>query len=672
MTDQKKQQKKDWRQRALGGAVTFVIATAAVIGFFSLPHEKSEKVSLIDSEVLASYEKRDASGIDVSHVASGVTPPTNTWFSGLALQQEPQAVYAYPNSYQMKPEGVQLGLPKVEVLPDAVQAKHRAGANVTIRGATSYKVVRHDELSVDVAYYGEAKRELAVATFMAGVPVVPIVATEATTVEVELERALVIQSQGVGGAEDQWFGVQQADGRPRIENERIVSKLKAGQFASIYTAPTRDALDVVAEYALNRPMNATVEYRKTNKRVTTKLSVRTANNQPTVMTLLPHHEGTEMAALAEYASQFGPMKLIEMRSFSYSAPVVAVDSTVSLAAVSDEDRGKIAAQLQRDIDATRLDATDPEVGGQQLYRAAQLLALAQELGQTESATTLRQKLNVAFEEWLDPASARGFYYDTVMKGMVAKQASAQAKAFDGHHYSYGYFLSAAAVLGQYDSSFVERHAKAMNLLAADIATYQELDEMPVRRNYDPYVGHSWQSGAAPYADGNRQTSSAAAINAWTGTVLWAQASGNKQLEEQAHWMLANESASAKRYWTNITIAGYDHASFGTIWGAKREWDVGMAAAPNAPVGLQLQPMTPTLANIYRSNKEVLTSLLDQSELSTGARFSDGMYLADVLRDAADVRESWRRTNVVLEDSTSMTYLMAFVASEAAKNRQPSQ
>ena len=668
MTQQKKQSNTGWRRRVFGGAVAFGCAMVAVVGFFSLPHEKNKQLALIDPETLSRYEKRSASGIEVARVATGVAPPTNTWFSGLALQSEPQPVFAYPNSYLMKPNGLQVGLPKVDVLPDSVEALHRTGATVSIQGATSYKVVRYDELSVDVAYYDEAEREIAVATLVAGVPVVPIVAKQPVTIEVEVERALVLQSQGVGGAEDQWIGVQQVDGRPKIENERITTKLKQGQFASIYTAPSRDGLDTVAQYALNRPMNATVEYRKTNSSVTTKLAVRTANNQPTVMALLPHHESAEQASLAEYTSQFGPLKLIEMRSFSFASPVVQVDASLSLEGITTEQRDAIVAQLRRDSDATRLDATDPDIGAKQLYRAAQLLTLAKELNLSEETAALQRKLNVAFEDWLSPDSARGFYYDTDMKGMVAKQASSESRAFDSHHATYGYFLYAAALVARDDTSLVERHGASVNLLAADIATYQELDAMPVRRYYDPYVGHSWESGAAPGAAGNRQTSSAEAINAWTGTLLWAQASANEALEEQAHWMLANESASARRYWTNINIPGYLHTSFAAVWGAKREWAVPPTYGPNAPVGLQLQPMTPTLANVYRPHKELLTKLLAQPELTEGARFSDGLYLAQALLDARATVEDSPPASVVLEEGNSLSYVMAFAAREEARQR----
>lgn len=655
-------------KRVIVGALLGVVVAVVVVGAGMSYQKKSKQSVLIDPATLARYEKRDASGIDRSRLASGVTPPTNTWYSAIALTSNPEPVVAYPNSYQVQPGGLKMGLPTVEVSANAVESMHRLGASIEIQGAVDYRIVRHDQISVDVAYYDEQQREIAVATLAAGVPVVPILAKQPVTIEMDVERALILQNQAVGGENDQWFGLQQVDGRPKLENERVVSKIKEGQFASIYTAPSRESLDAIAPYALNRPMNATVEYRTSPRRITTEISVRTANNQPTVMALLPHQQSEEYATIAEYPSQFGPMPLVALRTLTTTTPPVSPGARLSLSGVSDEQKAALTVQLHNDIAATKLDAHDPVEGGKQLQRAAQLLLLASELNQDASITLLTNKLNRAFDDWLSPQSARGFYFDTTIKGIVAKQAAAGVKAFDRHHAIYGYFLYAASVLADVDKTFVERHASAVNLLAADIAAYKELDAMPTRRYYDPYRGHSWDSGVATAPHGTHQASSAEAINAWNGLALWARATQNTSLEEQALWLLSNETASAKRYLTNISIPGYDHASFGTRWGSRREWGTHLPDAPNSPVGLQMTPMTPALATVYRNENDLLTRLLAQPELVSGARFSDALMMAAALKSTDDIVAS-HVESAVLEPSMSKAYVMAFLASEATQTKR---
>ena len=120
--------------------------------------------------------------------------------------------------------------------------------------------------------------------------------------------------------------------------------------------------------------------------------------------------------------------------------------------------------------------------------------------------------------------------------------------FNDHHFHYGYFIYAAAILAQYDADFLSAHKDGINLLVADIANYKTGEELPLRRAYDPYAGHSWASGAAPFSDGNNQESSSEAINAWTGVALWGEVSGNDALEMQAGWLLSNEALTAQRYW----------------------------------------------------------------------------------------------------------------------------
>src|SRR5690606_18197995 len=124
-----------------------------------------------------------------------------------------------------------------------------------------------------------------------------------------------------------------------------------------------------------------------------------------------------------------------------------------------------------------------------------------------------------------------------LHGIVGDKSSFGSEDFNDHHFHYGYFIYAASILSKYDKSFYDTHKDMINLLVADIANYTPDSELPLRRNYDAYFGHSWASGSSPFDDGNNQESVSEAINAWTGVSLWAKRTGNRTLEAQADWML---------------------------------------------------------------------------------------------------------------------------------------
>jgi endo-1,3(4)-beta-glucanase len=635
----------------VGAAVFLVYSSGVFSGVKNTPQR-----SLVNGDALGALPKKDVSGIDTSHLGPGVTPPTNKWFSGFALQADAKPGFAYPNSYRPTNSGFEVGLPQVDVQPNVIMAGHRVGATLAVIGATSYKVTRYDELSVDVTYYDAQQRELAVVTFMAGVPFVPILAK--TDVEVRIDMPHTTNASGhiTGGEGSQWFGGQQSDGSV------AVTRLNTNQFASIYSAGSRDDLDILAPYALNRPMNAAVEYGVTGTKATTHLSVQTANNKPTLMTLLPHQQATNVHKIAGYPSQFGTLQAVEARKISYDTATIPVTDSLDLSAVSEADKTTLRTQLAKDTAATKLDSPDTYFGGKQLQRAAQLLTLAHLLQDDASAKILTSKLRGTFEDWANPQSPRGFYYDTKIQGIVGKQAGFGANEFNDHHFHYGYFLYAAGVLAQHDSSFVQQHGKFIDLLAADIANYKDMETLPLRRNYDPYAGHSWASGAAPFMDGNNQESSSEAINAWTGLTLWARASQNAALEQQASWLLANESASAKRYWMGLAVPGYDHKSVGILWGGKRDWGTWFSADANAIVAIQLLPMTPTMAAVYGGDTATVSRIVSQPGLNVGAQYGAQLLMFKSLAERVSIQDARTLPDTAIDDGSSRAYVMAFVAS----------
>ena len=148
---------------------------------------------------------------------------------------------------------------------------------------------------------------------------------------------------------------------------------------------------------------------------------------------------------------------------------------------------------------------------------------------------------------------------------------------------------------------IESLAPVMNALAADIAggsgggeSATGGDTLTALRVFDPYRGHSWAAGLAPFADGNNQESSSEAVAAWNALALWAEATGDEALQARAVWLLSAEAESARSLWLEPTDlpAGYAHSMVSLTWSDKRDYATWFSAEPSAILGIQALPLGP--------------------------------------------------------------------------------
>ncbi len=328
--------------------------------------------------------------------------------------------------------------------------------------------------------------------------------------------------------------------------------------------------------------------------------------------------------------------------------------------------------LRQDINATTFAAEDSYFGGKGLYRAAQLLELAHQLGERQIATSIQQKLRRELITWFSasPRSKKSFYYDTTIHGVVGQTVAFGSEEFNDHHFHYGYFIYAASILAKYDPEFLEQNKDMVNLLVADIANYNSGENLPLRRAFDPYFGHSWASGSSPFSDGNNQESSSEAINAWIGISLWATQIENTALQTQAEWMLSSEVASTASYWMNFSSSttpyiGYDKKIVSLNWGGKRDYGTFFSAEPSAMLGILLIPMSPS--TVYQSTYGERIDQQVKEALPTmdiDAQFADYILMYSALRGVSDqlnIAKSMR--DETIDGANSRSYLYAWIMSQ---------
>ena len=163
------------------------------------------------------------------------------------------------------------------------------------------------------------------------------------------------------------------------------------------------------------------------------------------------------------------------------------------------------------------------------------------------------KLEAAFAAFANNQQQPPLAYDTTWKGLVSTAGLSPANSladfgnsyYNDHHFHYGYFVYAAAVLGHIQPSWLTpRNVDYINSLVRDVANPSSADPyFPVFRSFDWFCGHSWSKGLFFSGDGKDEESSSEDYNFSYGMKLWGLVTGNASVQACGDLMLAVQ----KRY-----------------------------------------------------------------------------------------------------------------------------
>ena len=641
---------------------------------------------LIDAEIeplLATVPRESLASVPMPRLAEGLAPPTNRWFSGLVFGDEPQPVFPLPLSFRLGEAGFAFGVPTVTSAPGLIAGPMTDHVEITTE-ATSVLVTRYDEVSVTVSLQAE-QAALAEVTIARGSLVIGYrsLADHDVSVEVALEpHDDGVFSTTIGGAE---YGLVAPEGELSADG-RILS-LPEGATATWVAVPAGADLDDLVPF-VNPVSGVEVEYELDGSDgdaiATTTLRYRTDDDAPTLVGTLPHQSTAvpvdgEQCDLGTLETTYGVMTVCGATSVSYAVPNTApaessAMSALDLSTLSDADRDELRESVALEAGTLPDLPADTYFGGKALARIATLLSLARELELTPVAESLHERLMTELRTWTqldgcDERADRCFVYDPVLRGMVGKVPSFGSEEFNDHHFHYGSFIYAAAIAAEGDEALVAELRPMITLLAADIASSGG-EIFATWRAFDPYSGHSWASGFSPFGDGNNQESSSEAVASHAAVALWGAVAGDAALEEQARWMLALESHSARTYYTAVDTAEQPYANFdrgvvGIVWDGKRDYATWFSGEPAAILGIQLLPMRPGTTGSLAIEPERILSNIDEATASGPApQFADYllMYQALAGSDQAELALEAARDLPYssIDDGNSRSYLLAFI------------
>lgn len=629
--------------------------------------------------LVAAVPHQGVATLPAARVADGVLPQTNRWYSGLVFGDQP--VFAAPLSFAVQGPGFTIGLPQPVASATTVAGPHVAALTVDA-GAASYRVSAADPVAVTLALLDGDGAVLGHVALAEGSPVVTFTAARDVTVRTTTASGALAAGGSPATASGDVGGTTWGLVAPAYDAGSTT--LGEGDVIGWYALPAdagtaaRDALAAAARHPVT---GVDVAYGVDDEVARTTLTYRTAGG-PGAYVLSRHHRAGAQpdrpgCGLGEYPSVGGALELCSGSVLTAFAPTTRAADVPDLDGVPQARLDELRATLAADVAATPAFPSDTYFGGKALFRAATLVVLGERLGATDVVADLRSTTEAALREWAEPdgcerRDARCVVYDPAARSAIGRTPSFGSDELNDHHFHYGYLLAAAGLLAQDDTALAADLAPVMDLLAADVAQAGPGDQLPQLRSFDPYQGHSWASGTAPFADGNNQESSSEAVNAWNGLGLWAVASGQEDLATQAAWLQSTESASARAYWTDPPpFDGFDHTVVSLVWGGKRDYATWFSPEPAAILGIQLIPMGPaqraTATDVDPA--QILAAVDEAAPAGYDVQFGGYLLAYRALAGRQEADDAWTALTTVadeaVDDGTSRTALLAFVADAAS-------
>eukprot|EP00475_Leptophrys_vorax_P028696 TRINITY_DN4172_c0_g1_i3.p1 TRINITY_DN4172_c0_g1~~TRINITY_DN4172_c0_g1_i3.p1 ORF type:complete len:514 (-),score=0.21 TRINITY_DN4172_c0_g1_i3:188-1504(-) len=262
--------------------------------------------------------------------------------------------------------------------------------------------------------------------------------------------------------------------------------------------------------------------------------------------------------------------------------------------------------------------------GKVAARAARLALIAEQLGEAEAQDRAVGVVRDALSAWFNGSVAgNALLYDPSWGGVVSANGAADSGAdfgmgcYNDHHFHFGYWLYAAAVVARNDQAWAVAHRHHLLNLVSDIMSPRATSAFPKLRHFDLYSLHSWASGLFEFADGRNQESFSEGVNAYYSASLLGLAFGDLHMANLAATLASVESLAAQtliqvdmRRWDPILstsgFPNYDETFananrlVGMVWANKRDAGLWFAAADQIDkrVGIQVLPITPYLLFLF--------------------------------------------------------------------------
>ncbi len=358
------------------------------------------------------------------------------------------------------------------------------------------------------------------------------------------------------------------------------------QFLVVALLQSASDLTAFAQYAYSKPTDTRVSWGYKNSKLTTQWAVsaqdlRTGSSTSKVLQgQIPHHYRTPYASYNHsflsqtYLTPRGRLKLVASNNISisyrfsgmlpwYPQPAKA-DNGSQTTDNGDWDESKMLQMLQRYAETGEFGA-DTYWGGKGLTQMALNMTFAREMGNEALFRQCHDRLKEALVNWLTytPGEENFFFArDNRYGGLIGYATSYDSETYNDHHFHYGYFTLAAALLALVDDDFRVNYGDMIRLVARDYNNYKRDSWACFLRMMDPWAGHCYAGGMGDGA-GNGQESTSESMQGWGGMYLLGVALRDDELRDAGIFGWVLESRATAEYWFDRhgeTIDGSFHTT----------------------------------------------------------------------------------------------------------------
>lgn len=288
-----------------------------------------------------------------------------------------------------------------------------------------------------------------------------------------------------------------------------------------------------------------------------------AQGTPLIMFALPHHvqsfnastkgrvtdihlrsttKGNMTAVIGETWTMAEPGLPIEM-GFAPWSPSLGTVQQISAAA--QQFILQVApVELKQNMDS-QTNLNSMYYSGKALSKFATLVYTVNQLGNdVELAAAGLQELKKCFARFVNNQQQYPLVYDAVWKGVVSSAgyngdllADFGNTAYNDHHFHYGYFIQAAAIIGALDPSWLAANKDWVNMLMRDASNPVDDGYFPFSRAFDWFNGHSWAKGLFESYDGKDEESTSEDSMFSYAVKMWGHTIGDASMEARGNMML---------------------------------------------------------------------------------------------------------------------------------------
>ncbi|MFC8241766.1 glycosyl hydrolase [Streptomyces chartreusis] len=600
--------------------------------------------------------------------------PTNDWWSSLIFQRfagNPwsENMYGHPLTYKAVSGGLEVGYPTTRQIVGGgrqYEFPHKADLTLGLAGLNSpdAKADGWSDWTV-TPYWNDGARTLRT-TIGHGLPYVYAEGTGGAAQISAAAPPTVFADQGhvlgvtISGHHYALFAPSGSDWT--VSGNEIRADLGSKDYFSLAVLPAKEALADYKKYAFSFVTGSEVDwdYREGDGEVKATYTLTTEAKEGeatgTFQALYRHQWLHTSDPLTDYGyvSSRGEMKVREGTSFTTTQKVNGV--LPGLPSAPGVDRAKLRTYINDVL--TQGDpfsgAVDTYWTGKALGKLAQLVPIADQIGETAGRDKLLQLIKGRMEEWFTAGGPSEFSYDNDWRTLIGYPASyGSDQELNDHHFHYSYYVLAAAIVAQYDPQWAadSEWGGMVKELIKDAANPARDDtKYPFLRGFDVYAGHSWAAGHEAFAAGNNQESSSESINLSAGLIMWGSALGDKALRDQGVYMMMTESESIAQYWFDadqeVYPEDFTHDVVGMVWSSGGAYATWWTANPEEIHGINFLPVTGGSLHLARE-KDMLRRSVAELERENGGpavEWRDIIWQVQALYDPATAMAAWNQGN----------------------------